>query len=340
MTATTEPCISMAERQPLVSAVIPTRNRPDLVCRAVRSALAQTYPNLEVVVVIDGPDDATVRVLEALNDARIRIVALQENVGGSEARNVGVRAARGEYIGLLDDDDEWLPEKISKQVRKFSGTKSSNLMVATKYINRDEICDAVLPAIVPEDDENLSEFLFCRCSVFGTRLGFIQTSTWMVPKKLLLDVPFTPGLKVNQDTDWILRAAKIPGFVVAFVDEALAVFYNEPKRARIGSSAAKGKIDWTYSFDWAVQNRMLFTTPKAFAFFIVTVPCSHALSQGALRPALLRAARLLWPRGHITFRLLLIATKYILVSLLPANRTRQAIGRAAYTIAMRRFSAR
>src|SRR3954465_7064913 len=101
---------------PLVSAVIPTRNRPDLVCRAVRSALNQTYPNFEVVVVVDGPDPATVAVLEELRSPRVRIIALPENVGGSEARKIGPPEARGEWVALLDDDDEWMNRKVERQL--------------------------------------------------------------------------------------------------------------------------------------------------------------------------------------------------------------------------------
>jgi len=68
---------------PLITAVIPTRWRSDLVVRAVRSALDQTYPKVEVVVVIDGPDTMTVRALEELGDSRVRVRALADNVGGS-----------------------------------------------------------------------------------------------------------------------------------------------------------------------------------------------------------------------------------------------------------------
>src|SRR4051812_31292709 len=86
--------------EPLVTAVIPTRNRPELVTRAVRSALAQTYPRMEVVVVIDGPDAVTSSALELIHDERLRVISLPQPVGGAEARNVGVQAAQGEWIGL------------------------------------------------------------------------------------------------------------------------------------------------------------------------------------------------------------------------------------------------
>jgi len=71
----------------LVSVIIPTRNRPQLVLRAVRSALNQTYPHLEVIVVVDGPDPATKEALETVVDGRLRVVALDQSVGGSDARN-------------------------------------------------------------------------------------------------------------------------------------------------------------------------------------------------------------------------------------------------------------
>ncbi|MGB9514059.1 MAG: glycosyltransferase family 2 protein, partial [Candidatus Acidiferrum sp.] len=100
----------------LVTAVIPTRNRHQLVTHAVRSALRQTYRNLEVVVVIDGADPKTEESLSRLADSRLRVIALPESSGPAAARNIGVAAARGEWIAFLDDDDQWLPEKIELQM--------------------------------------------------------------------------------------------------------------------------------------------------------------------------------------------------------------------------------
>ena len=101
----------------IVSAVIPTRGRPELLQRAVRSALAQTLREIEVVVVIDGEDPVTSLALESgSQDGRLRVIALAVSVGGSDARNRGVDAARGEWIAFLDDDDEWLPGKLQAQL--------------------------------------------------------------------------------------------------------------------------------------------------------------------------------------------------------------------------------
>jgi glycosyltransferase involved in cell wall biosynthesis len=108
---------------PLVSVIIPSFNRPAaFVKRAIDSALAQTYEPIEVVVVDDNPPDSPARAsLHALladyeSDARVRAVINPKNLGGSEARNEGVKAARGEYLAFLDDDDEFKPEKTEAQM--------------------------------------------------------------------------------------------------------------------------------------------------------------------------------------------------------------------------------
>src|SRR5687768_2514241 len=91
---------------PAVSVVIPTRARPELVRRAVRSALDQTLRDIEVVVVVDGPDPPTRQTLADIDDSRLRVVELAERGGAPAARNAGVRHARGRWTALLDDDDE------------------------------------------------------------------------------------------------------------------------------------------------------------------------------------------------------------------------------------------
>ena len=102
-------------RQPSVSVIIPTYNRAALVRRAAASALAQTYGAYEVVVVDDGSTDAT---LEALGPflSRIKFLRAPENRGVSATRNLGITAARGEWLAFLDSDDLWLPDKLARQM--------------------------------------------------------------------------------------------------------------------------------------------------------------------------------------------------------------------------------
>lgn len=102
--------------EPLVSVVIPTRDRAAFVGRAVASALAQEGVALEVIVVDDGSVDDTAAVLAALADPRLRLLAHDRGRGVSAARNTGLAAARGAYLALLDSDDEWLPQKTARQL--------------------------------------------------------------------------------------------------------------------------------------------------------------------------------------------------------------------------------
>lgn len=99
---------------PLVSAVVPTYNRENEVCRAVDSILGQTYKNIEIIVIDDGSTDGSQSRLRKYGD-RIRFVR-QTNAGPSAARNHGIRLSRGELVAFLDSDDIWLPKKIERQV--------------------------------------------------------------------------------------------------------------------------------------------------------------------------------------------------------------------------------
>lgn len=94
----------------LVSAIITTHNRLSLLKRAVESALSQTYKNIEVIVVDDASTDGTP---EYCNELPLRYIYIpkEESRGGNHARNLGILAAKGEYVAFLDDDDYWLPRK-------------------------------------------------------------------------------------------------------------------------------------------------------------------------------------------------------------------------------------
>lgn len=122
------------DQSPLVSVVIPTYNRAHLITAAVESLLAQTYRKLEIIVVDDGSVDTTADVVQKLIERvscaggkpgekpEIRYI-YQANMGQSGARNTGIDAAHGDWIGFLDSDDHWLPEKIEWQLRAIEQFK-------------------------------------------------------------------------------------------------------------------------------------------------------------------------------------------------------------------------
>jgi glycosyltransferase involved in cell wall biosynthesis len=103
--------------RPLLSVVIPTRNRAHLVCDAIESALSQRPGGVEVIVVDDGSTDETAKLLRRRYGSRIHLLSLPERRGAGAARNAGVRLATGELLAFLDDDDLWLPGKLDGELR-------------------------------------------------------------------------------------------------------------------------------------------------------------------------------------------------------------------------------
>ena len=101
-------------KPPLISIIIPTYNRESCVGQAIDSVLGQTWQDFEVIVVDDGSTDDTRKRLKVFGD-RIRVVH-QENAGVSAARNAGMALASGEWLGFLDSDDLWRPEKLERQM--------------------------------------------------------------------------------------------------------------------------------------------------------------------------------------------------------------------------------
>ena len=106
---------------PRISAVIPAYNAASFVCRAIDSALVQTIPPCEVIVVDDGSSDATARVVGNYG-SRVRLLR-QKNGGPGAARNFGVRECQGDWVALLDADDEWLPHKLERQAGFIGDSK-------------------------------------------------------------------------------------------------------------------------------------------------------------------------------------------------------------------------
>jgi GT2 family glycosyltransferase len=271
---------------PEVSVVIPTRFRPELVTRAVRSALTQTVGTIEVIVVVDGPDQATSDALALITDARLRVLVLPRSGGAPNARNVGVREARAPWTALLDDDDEWLPHKLAVQLDAARAAGVAMPVVASRLINRTPRADSVMPRRLPAPGEPVSEYLTVRRGLFYGD-GFIQTSTIMAPTALLRREPFTVGLRRMQELDWVLRAVSHDEVELVIAAEALVVFHQDEDRPRITLSSP-----WEGQLEWLHRSRHLLT-PRAYAALLMSVISSMAAPTRSARifGTLLRDAR-------------------------------------------------
>lgn len=106
---------------PAVTAIIATLNRAHLVTGAIQSVQAQTMSDVEIIVVDDGSNDGTSDVVRALGDPRVRVLRHESRRGLSAGRNTGLREARGRWVGFLDDDDRWHPDKLERQLAVAEG---------------------------------------------------------------------------------------------------------------------------------------------------------------------------------------------------------------------------
>jgi glycosyltransferase involved in cell wall biosynthesis len=125
-------------KSPTISVVIPTYNRAGVIDKPIRSILAQTYQDFEIIVVDDCSKDDTEKVLESFKEPRIRYIRHQTNSGAAVARNTGIANSTGDYIAFLDSDDEWLPEKLAKQLNLFKQCGSEVGFIYTGFAAVDE----------------------------------------------------------------------------------------------------------------------------------------------------------------------------------------------------------
>lgn len=127
------------EKSPLVSVIIPTHNRADLLERSVLSVLRQTYNNIEVIIIDDGSTDSTREVTRKICEKETNVFCyhLEENKGPAIARNYGVAKANGTYVAFHDDDDEWHVDKLDIQMGKMLSEQSIDMTFAQMARYRD-----------------------------------------------------------------------------------------------------------------------------------------------------------------------------------------------------------
>lgn len=117
----------MTKITPLISVIIPTFNHARFIQEAIKSVVSQEIDKLEIIVIDDGSMDDIEEEINCVNDKRIRLIK-QTNTGASEARNNGVRHARGEYIAFLDADDIWVPNKLKLQLEVIMNRTDVNMV--------------------------------------------------------------------------------------------------------------------------------------------------------------------------------------------------------------------
>ena len=200
----------MNQKRPKVSIIIPTYNRLDLLRRAVKSALNQTYGNKEIIVV----DDHSDKDLDSLRKEypTVKFYRNGENRGGCYSRNRGIREASGEYINFLDDDDELYPEKIELQVKKFRDSSIENLGFVTAHVEDNRSGKTVIKKNMASGD--MYYRLLKKFAISGIE-------TLLIKKECLLETgEFDDKLQSSQEYDLMIRLSE--KYNVDYVDEILS----------------------------------------------------------------------------------------------------------------------
>jgi glycosyltransferase involved in cell wall biosynthesis len=203
--------------EPLVSVVVPTRDRPELLRRAVTAVLGQTYRGRVECVVVFDQSDPDLSWAELPPGRRLVLVRNERTPGLAGARNSGILAATGELVAFCDDDDEWLPEKLARQVARLQATPSaavSTTGILVRY--KDRTTTRLAPTV-----------LVTHRQLLRSRLTELHPSTVLARRRQLLDDiglvdEEIPG-SYAEDYEWLLRASRI-GPVLA-VAEPLAVIH-------------------------------------------------------------------------------------------------------------------
>jgi len=234
---------------PLVSVIIPTYNRAEVLCRTIDNALAQTYTHTEIIVVDDGSTDETLSTLHRYND-RIRVIA-QSNAGPAAARNRGIEAARGDLIAFQDSDDLWLPKKLERQVALLD--RAGDAVVCClcnavfRYLGQAEFTSFKRSWLFPR----LSQGIWTNAAeVLATR--FVLFCQAVVIRRRILERMggFDETLKYNEDYEFPLRLALEGSW--AIIEEPLTIWQQGAQ----GSWSDKALHEYILLKKCEVQTRM------------------------------------------------------------------------------------
>jgi len=206
----------MDSKNPLVSVILPTYNRSNILSRAIESVLIQTYENLELIIVDDASTDDTEEVVSSYEDDRINYIQKTDNQGGAAARNTGILKSDGEIVAFIDSDDEWAPSKLQKQVDVFiKDAKVGVVYTGTTLVNNSKKTKGKVPT---EKGYIYNKQLYMD--------NISPTSAVAVRRECFTLVGlFDPSLEARQDYDLWLRLSR--NYKFDYVSESLVTIYRE-----------------------------------------------------------------------------------------------------------------
>lgn len=213
----------------LISVILPTYNRADMLMKSVNSVLEQTYTDLELIIVDDASTDDTEELVRTIKDGRVRYVRLDKNHGAGGARNEGVRLAKGEMIAFEDSDDVWHKDKLMKQM-EYRNDHPQFPMIYTAY--NKYLPDGIYR--VPKDDirgELEGELMY-----WLLQRNTIGAPTVLMEKEKFVELGgFDTAFRALEDWEFAIRFSKF--YKIGCLNEVLVDSYNSEGGVSSGGSA-------------------------------------------------------------------------------------------------------
>jgi glycosyltransferase involved in cell wall biosynthesis len=228
-----------------ISVVIPAYNVENVISRTIESVLAQTHPANEIIVVDDGSTDNTVEAVRRFGDKVILIE--QKNAGASSARNTGIKAAKSQWIALLDADDEWLEKKLELQIDLLKQNPDLNWITGNYYLY-DCQTGIKTDALTQSDLSNISNALgegnqFNNFFDAYMVRGHGNTDTMLIKRELLIKAGmFDVDLPRINDYDMWLRIGYLKE-ALGFVCEPTAIYYTNIATSIVSTYKSEDHFD-------------------------------------------------------------------------------------------------
>jgi len=223
-------------QQPLVSVIIPTFNRENLIVRSVQSVLKQTYKNIELIIVDDGSTDNTKTVLDGINDLRLKLIQTDGRKGANYARNLGVSNSQGDLIAFQDSDDVWQVDKLQIQVEKLINLEMD--AVFSSFIRVSDNGVGLLPFKNNIKDMTSRDGMVVLEDCL--RANVISTQVLLIKKSVFNQLNgFDNSLKRLQDWDFAIRL--LEKYKVYFVNKTLATVYEQKDSITLIIGAAEAR---------------------------------------------------------------------------------------------------
>lgn len=262
----------MTSGAPGVTVIIPTVGRADL-ARAISSVRAQDYTGLiEIIIVADMPENSLEPTLTRDGDLVLYTGGAKR---GGAARNLGISSATQLFTAFLDDDDEWLPWKLSHQMQVFMDQSVDVVGTRSVYRNRTTgRTSAAVPAVPLGSGQSVSEYLFRGRRPRAGR-PVIYTSTLVAKTELARRIPWDGSLRRHQDWDWLDRLERGGAKIIQLWDASAVIWTGS-------CGSVSSSSDWESSLAWAESNRDIWE-PETLADFLAGQPMRYALQAHSLR---------------------------------------------------------